>query len=272
MRKYTIWCFLSVLFLVFLSCSSDDGKTCKVTSVKLKTVYYEQMGVLLVDPSFSGKIKFEYNENGEIVKMIGGFVSFYYPTGSGSEEGLLIDDSLVNEVSYRGDVITAQDNYRYNMPGRVIDYKIESGKLIARKVKSYDDNGIEEITDYQYEYGSNQIIEKKDNKVFRTFYFEDDNLIKVEQVTRNYLTGEVMWKTEIVFSDYDSYENLLQGKYFVNGTFFKAFSKNNFRRLQKKHYDYIAGQYVDSGNSSMFSFESGVDQNGLVDLFETTCN
>ncbi|RZK09623.1 MAG: hypothetical protein EOO46_13255 [Flavobacterium sp.] len=243
-----------------------------MNSVKLKTAYYEQLGLLLVNPSFSGKIKFEYNGNGQIIKMIGGFVSFYYPTGSGFEEGLFINDSLVNEVSYSGNVITAQDNYRYDMPGRVIDYKIEYGKLITRKVRGYDDNGTEVITDFQYEYSSNQIIERKDNKIFRTFYFEDDNLVKVEQVTRNYLTGEIMWKTEIVFSDYDSYENLLQGKYFVNGTFFKAFSKNNFRKLQKKHYDYIAGQYVDSGNSTMFSFESVVDQNGLVDLFETACN
>ena len=271
MKKYTIWSLLAVLFFFFLSCSSDDGKTCRVTSVELKTIYYEQMEVLLVDPFFSGKIKFEYNGDGQIVKMIGGPVSVYYPTGSGFEEGLFIDDALVNEVFYQGDVITAQDNYRHNMPGRIIDYKIESGKLIARKVKNYD-NDIEETIDYQYEYGSNQIIEKKENNIFRTFYLEDDNLVKVEQVHRNYLTGEIMWKTEIIFSDYDSYENLLRGKYFVNGAFFKAFSKNNFRRLQKKHYDYIEGQYVESGNFYNFGFNTNVDQNGLVDLFETICN
>jgi len=268
-KKYIVCSFLCVLFFFFLSCSSnnDGEETCRLTSVKAETLYYEQVpAIVLANPNFSGKIQFEYNDNGQIVKMLGGPISYNF----GDDEVFFTDD-LVNEVSYQGNIITAQNKYKYEMPASVIDYKVQSGKLITRTVKSYN-NDIQETVNYQYEYGSNQIIEKKENTIFRIFYFEDDNLVKVEEIHHDYLIGEIVGKTEIILSNYDSHENLLQGKYFVNGAFFNAFSKNNFRNFERKHYTYIGDQYVESGNSYGFNFTTNVGQNGLVDLFETTCN
>lgn len=266
MRKHIIYCLLSVLIFLFLSCSSsDEGGACRLDSVMVKTLYYEQfIGPAIYNPTFSGKIKFEYNDNGQIIKMVGG--PMLVSPDSGSED-FFFTDNIVNEVAYQGNVITAQNNYNLGTSFSTVAYTIELDKLIGRTVKDNDQE-----TYYGYEYIQNQIIERKDDTICRTFYFENENLVKVEQILYDYQTGEIAGKIDIFLSNYDTYENLLQGMYFVNGAFYKAFSKNNFRNLERKHYNYIGGQYVENGNFYNFGFNTSVDQNGLVDLFETSCN
>lgn len=275
MKKNIAYSLLLVLFSFFLSCSlSDDetenGQTCRITSAKIHTFYYEQIvGPLNYNPSFSGKVRFEYNLNGQIIKVLGGPIFEHVP-GSGNNLPILTDD-LINEVSYQGNLITAQNKYDLSETTSTIEYTVELGKLINRKVKSYTYD-YETITNYQYEYTSNQIIEKKDGALYRTFYFTGENLTKVEQILYDNQTGQISGKIDITLSNYDSNENLLQGKYFVNGAFFKAFSKNNFRKFEKIQYNYIDGQFVESGLIYKFWFDVIVDQNGLVDLFERSCN
>lgn len=269
MRKYTIWSFLSFLLLVILSCSSDENgeETCRLTSVMAKTLFYEGVpAAVLANPNFSGKIKFEYNSNGQIIKMIGGPVNVNPGSGNGD---FMFTDNMINAVSYQGSIIKAENRNGMGAYANfnIIEYTVEQGRLIAKKVKD-DDYEI----NYQYEYVHNQIIEKVGDDLYRTFYFDNNNLVKVEQILYDYQTSETVGKIDILLSNYDTHENLLQGKYFVNGAFYKAFSKNNFRNFERKHYNYIGGEYVDSGNFSSFSFNTNVDQNGLVDLFETTCN
>lgn len=273
MKNNTANSLLLVLFSFFISCSSSDDEvenvqSCSITSVNTKTLYYEQIiGSVSYNPNFSGKIKFEYNLNGQIIKMIGGPVS--QNTGIGNENIFFTDD-LVNEVSYQGNTITAQNKYGFGEVNNTISYTVDSGKLTNRKVANFLGSQLS-VQNYQYEYVSNQIIEKKEGALYRTFYFTGENLTKVEQILYANQTGQISGKIDIILSNYDSNENLLQGKYFVNGAFFKAFSKNNFRKFEKTQYNYIDGQFVENGIYK-FWFDTFVDQNGLVDLFERTCN
>lgn len=273
MKKNIVYSIALVLFSFFISCSSSDDEvenvqTCRITSVNTKTLYYEQIiGAVSYNPIFSGKIKFEYNLNGQIIKMIGGPVS--QNTGIGNENIFFTDD-LVNEVSYQGNTITAQNKYGFGEVNNIISYTVDSGKLINRKVANFIGSQLS-IQNYQYEYVSNQIIEKKEGNTYRTFYFTGENLTKVEQILYDYQTGQVIGKIDINISNYDTNENLLQGKYFVNGAFYKAFSKNNFRNFERIKYNYVNDQFVENGIYK-FWFDTIVDQNGLVDLFERTCN
>ena len=157
MKKHIICGLLAVLFFFFLSCSSndDDAKTCRLASVMVKTLYYEQfLGPTIYNPTFSGKIKFEYNDNGQIIKMVGG--PMLASPGSG-DEGFFFTDTMVNEVAYEGNVITAQNNYNSGTSFSTVAYTIELDKLVGRTVKDHD----QEIY-YEYEYVQNQIIERKE--------------------------------------------------------------------------------------------------------------
>lgn len=116
-----------------------------------------------------------------------------------------------------------------------VEYIIEDKKL--QYIKRRD--GVE----YFYTYDNDRIIEKNNNLINRIFYFEDDNLIKVERFSYT-LSYELSGKTVREFIDYDLASNPLYGKFYINGAFFRAFSKNNYLKYSSKYYSLVEGAYV----------------------------
>ena len=49
-------------------------------------------------------------------------------------------------------------------------------------------------------------------------------------------TGQLIGKREIHFEDYDTNPNPLEGKFYIIGAFYRAFSKNNFTKYTIKYY------------------------------------
>jgi hypothetical protein len=119
---------------------------------------------------------------------------------------------------------------------------------------------------HEYQYNGNLITETKNGLVRRLFYLSQGNLVKVELFLRD-ANAEIVKKIEYLFSNYDQQPNLLRGNFFIHGCFFKAFSVNNYRKLEIKYYNYINNAYqLDESQYAIFNY------NLPEDMFVQECN
>ena len=93
-----------------------------------------------------------------------------------------------------------------------------------------------------------------------------NNLASVEKFVYN-SDRTISMKTEIFFSNYDHSLNLLKGKFFINGAFYRAFSENNYNKVVVKNYSMDNNQltlYSILGDSISYQVNSA----NIPDLFE----
>ena len=274
--------YIVVLFLVlFASCSSDDNDNfidnpCKLTKVRAGALYYEYVEVenfISFSTEFN-EINFEYDSNGRINKVTGGPI----PTASGSNLSSWIFVNIpIYNITYQNNTVTLDSNIESVDGDNVNEYVIENEKVISRSVVSKYNFFINLLTNYDYEYFDNYIEEYRNDELFRTLYFENENLVKIEEL--KYFNFEnpsedpntLIGKTEYIFSEFDNTTNLLKGLFYIDGAFYKAFSQNNFQKITQNNYNYIDGEFIiDSGGYRSFNF--GVNEDGSNGMFTQICD
>ena len=264
MRYFIAGIILSCL----ISCTADDNtETCKMTSTKTAALYYDNIYLVAYNPNFSGKIRFEYT-GGKITKILGGpqYSSFGFTD-------YIFLDTIENDVSYANDTIYVENNtYGYYSENPYVEkYVIKNGKLKYRKSYTWMQGSGPWATEATYEYSGDDIFEKVNGVLARTFHTENQNLVHVEQIHYG-LSGEIWGKTTWSFSNHDDNDNLLKGKFFINGAFYTAFSKSNWREIVVQKYTYENGQFTPNENTfhSWYDADAQLELTGF--LFETDCN
>ena len=65
---------------------------------------------------------------------------------------------------------------------------------------------------------------------------------------------------------------MLKNKFFINGAFIKAFSKNNFRNFETKGYVLQNGSYVSDGSYYTKTLAMTYNSENIANVFEKKCN
>lgn len=259
MKLYQKFVVLILIVLFSVSCSNDDS-SCRLVSIQTKTLTYDEIGtVITFNPDFLGKTNLIYNNN-KIVKTKGG----PYTYNDGNAAPIRFSNDIENNIWYEGNRVITEDNFDLDNPKRV-EFTIEAGQLI-RKKENYLNSIPPFVVEYDYIYSANSVEEKRNNLPYRMFYFEDGNLVRVEQLFYN-SNHEIVSRNDLIFSEFDTNENLAKGMYFIKGAFYKAFSNNNHKRVERKRYDYINGAFVQNTMYNSSSWMSSTDG-----IFEQECD
>lgn len=264
MVKITI---VVLLCLNFFSCSdTDDGPYCRVDNFRTLNIFFDEFLPTLYSssPSFDGKIYLEYDASGKINKVVGGLLYLPFP---GSINPFSMSNSVEENVIYDGSKIRVVSHNMYEK-----EFEIQGNQLVSQITTYKQGLNTFLLADYclgtlNYTYQDNVVLEKENNLTRRIFHLENGNLVKVELFLRNN-NFENTGKIEYNFSEYDSNPNLLKGKFFIHGNFFKSFSNNNYKRFSVRRFDYVDGNYVLSQMGEMYS--SSIE-NLPNDMFTENC-
>lgn len=270
MKQIFILSFL-VVFL-FPSCSSNNevpSSTCKLLNVKTITLVYDDIVISNVyNNSFSGKINFEYNNNNQIIKVKGGLINV--PTLNSLQNWVLYNDAEDQIIYLPDNKIRVEHSYNNDTKPYTKEFTIIGGVLTERSVLNTYPILYTTPIQYTYEYSNNIITERKNGDVYRTFHMLNGNLEKVVQLNHD-TNGEIIGKKEYVFLNYDDKENLLKGKYYINGALFKAFSNNNYQRIEINQYSYNNNEYV-LNTFWQGNFTLTYNSNNIAEIFEQSCD
>lgn len=264
---------LAFIITILFSCSGNDDrnetiKSCKLLNVKIVALTYDDFvfSTTTFDPNFTGKINFEYDNQNRISKVKGSFVNI--PSGNDLKNWVMSNEAE-DLVTYQNNVIKVQYAYNFTSP-YTKEFVIDGDKLISRKVTNLYPLKSDPVV-YTYEYNGNDINEIVNGKVYRKFTLSNGNLVKVEQIKYSFPNNEVIGKREYKFYNYDSTENLLKGKFFISGALFKAFSKNNYSKIDIDDFVISNNDFV-LADSSTFDFVPSIDSDNISTIFERECN
>lgn len=263
---------IGLLSMLFFACGGDNDSVpvdkCRVTSASTSTLVFDDITINGYNEHFPEKLYFEYDASNRIIKTRGGLRATY---GLGSLAPMWTLFGDVNDtIMYDNGTIRVK--YSNGSETRPYDkeFVLSGNELLSRKVTLFDSTTHSITSTYTYEYTGSGVVEKKDNFVYRTFTIENGNLIKVELFDYDPANGSG-YKEEYFFDDYDTSDNLLKGKFYINGAFFKAFSNNNYRSYRYNNYIIENGVY-----RLRQSFEQGINfTNGpenFPNLFTRTCD
>lgn len=263
---------LIIMAVIATACSGDTEKNteteCRLTGAKITGFYYDDITIPndAYNANFSGKISFEYDNQNRISKVKGGLLAV--PDANNLNKWVLSND-IEDVVTYENNTIKV--DYSANSEARPYQkqFTLSNGILISRKVTKIYPQKLDPIV-FTYEYNGDEIKEKIDGKVYRTFTLSAGNLIKIEQIRYDFFSNAITGKREYSFLNYDTSENLLKGKFYINGAFFQAFSKNNYTTLKIKEYTFINNEYTLADESGT-SFELTYDADHIASLFEREC-
>lgn len=271
---------------ILLSCSSNDDMTevnqCKMTTYETAQLYFEYMerqnigmvSSFYFNSNFQG-IHLEYDTQNRIKKVTGGPVRI--PQGPNlSVWGF---DNIEYIIAYSGNSINITSPIESFYGDVNNDYTVNNDIIVNRSI--IIPNGlIYEKIDFLYEYEENIVLEYKNGDLFRTFYLENNNLVKVEELVYYNINNpleesDILYaKHEIIFSEFDDLPNLLQGLFYIDGAFFKAFSKNNYHKVSHDYYlfDQDTQQFIpQSVDMNWRSYNFEVNEDGSSGLFKTDC-
>ncbi|TCN55583.1 hypothetical protein D0809_16380 [Flavobacterium circumlabens] len=263
---------LLIIALISVACSKDsednNEKECSLVSAKITGFYYDDITISndASNSNFSGKISFEYDIQNRINKVKGGLQ--HVPDGNNLNKWGLSND-VEDVVTYDNNTIKVDYSANSESKPYKKEFTLNNGILISRKVTKIYPLQLDPVI-YTYEYNGDEIKEKINGKVYRTFTLSADNLIKIEQIKYGFPNNEIVGKREYLFLNYDSSQNLLKGKFYINGAFFKAFSKNNYTQLKIREYSFKDNTYTLEDESGT-SFELTYDADNIASLFERDC-
>lgn len=241
MKKLIVLLSISLLMC---SCEKDDSssehklKNCSVEYLFFyDNIYLSDFYSVGFPPSDEFACRCSYTYAGsKVVKSVGGFV--VVPSGGGFGNYMFSTDAY-DSISHDGNTISVYAKYKaentiqeFNYNPIVFSFNSEDKlQQITIRNANYPDG-----YNLNYTYSDNRITETYDNgDVYRTFYFENGNLVKVVREQTNE-QGVVVWKKEILFNDFDSNPNPFKGLCYVRGAFFRSFSNNNYQGYTVKIY------------------------------------
>jgi hypothetical protein len=189
-----------------------------------------------IDPLDSLGDLCSYSYSGErLASTTGGFIPLQ-PGSSYSD--FVFTRNAYDSLFYSNSKIYVYEKYKagyniYNIHNQLVFSLNEQNHLVKINIK---DILFPDGYDYNYNYSDNQITEThQNNEINRIFYFENNNLVKVTEDSKDN-QGLVRWKKEILFQEYDNKPNPFKNMYFVKGAFFRAFSENNYQRYTVSEY------------------------------------
>lgn len=236
---------------------------CTLASFSTSSVFFEELKStsLSFNPNFDNRIYLHYS-NGRLSQIQGGIMRPL--PGSGGNN--YWTNNLLTNVVYSSDTIAV------NYSGFYLKKFVLVGNRIKKQITSYNPGvNYSDFVNYspglhEYQYNGNLISETKNGLVRRLFYLSQGNLVKVELFFRD-ANAEIVKKIEYLFSNYDQQPNLLRGKFFIHGCFFKAFSVNNYKKIEINHYNYVDNAYqLDQSQYALFNY------NLPEDMFVQQCN
>lgn len=267
--------FLVLLFFGHVACSSDDSENvkCSLEEVSSFAMYYEyypfQIFSSILNPDFD-KIRLYYDSSGKLEQVSGGPVPV--STGANSIEWTHSYDITYN-FQYDGNTVYIDQSHASIDDFSRSEYVIVDNKIISRIVEPVFDYTIPTgPREYHYVYNGDIVEEYHESFLWRAFHLENDNLVKIE--TFFYGIAEphnLVGKNEIIFSEFDDTPNLLKNFYFMDGAFYKAFSKNNYFKIEHKSYTFNGDDFVLLNNHESFTFSVGYHDDGLSRLFVQNC-
>jgi len=184
------------------------------------------------------KIQFTY-DNQRLTRVSGSFVNIpqgtvlYNPQFSADTYDSIVH--LENQVRVYTKPPTAF--YSNDDPENPIKYVFDDDQNLTSITLR---NGVQLV----YEKTDNLIVESiEPGEVRRKFHMENNNLARVESENIN-LSGELVGRKEIVFSNYDSNPNPFKGMYYITGAFYRSFSNNNYSKMTITEYTKIDGEFI----------------------------
>jgi hypothetical protein len=272
--------YLLIIFS-FFSCSNSENpiptSTCKLERIEAGALFYEYIDfddAIGFATTFEG-VLLNYDNSGRISTINGG------PTlvASGSNQDSWLFTNIPSyTVFYEDNTVSINHNVTFFDSETLNTYSINNDKIISRNVVSTLNYFNYELAEYTYQYFDDYIEESRNNELFRTLFFENNNLVKIEQLRYGNIEdplGEpntLVGKTDYIFSDYDTNENLMKGLFFLDGAFYKAFSNNNYQKISRYNYNYSDGEFTPSGNESFRSFNYGTNEDGTNGMFQQNCD
>jgi hypothetical protein len=211
-----------ILFIILIAsvfgCSNDDSNTTNSNDL-IQNYYYNYMlypGRILQNNSSDNKVKFEYDSNNSIKKRIGGMTPLDQSTGY----DYTFVETIFDQLTYLPNQIFIEKKTTSNIV-TVLKFErklfLDSQNRILKKAV-YRENAFPERDTTYYTYNSNGILKESSKTINNEF----ENYI--------YYLNEI-------FSEYDNAENPLKNLLIFEETFYRALSKNNFKRYDKREYN-----------------------------------
>lgn len=255
-----------LIYILLVSCSSDNSLSpiCKLLSVKVKVLFHEDLSITSAyNPNFSGKLNFEYDNQNKLTMVKGGVL---VPPPGQFLTNWYYDDSVVDLVTYSSDTIKVHYNSTNLASTNKKAFKLDnSGRLLYKKETKGNI-----INEYNYAYNGNTILETRNGYEYRTYTMSNGNLVSIEQFYRSGIGNAITGKKQFLFLNYDATENLLKGKYYIDGAFFNGFSNNNYQRFEMNQYSYNNGTYTQTSNYYA-TFPLTYSSDNVADVFEKSC-
>jgi hypothetical protein len=234
-----------IIIIMLFSCKKDEipVTTPKLKNCRVEYLYFrddilmrydQSICIFPMDSSFTGCTYFYTGD--KLTRVEGGFVAV--PSGSNFSNQCFSKDAY-DSICYNNNAVyvykkirsggeTWNDNYNSGI------YYFDSHQRLVKAITkdAFHPDG----TDLNYTYSANLITETDNLGITRRqFYFENNNLVKVLYVKKDN-QGEVFWKLEILFQEFDNKHNPFKNMYFLRGAFFRAFSENNYKSYTINEY------------------------------------
>lgn len=267
-----------VLLLLFCSCSENDNPIiedptttgiCFTESIKTSALFFDDIKTGGFNPNHPDSLHFSYDDEHRIIKNSGGLT---YGSNGNFEVAWKMLDEIEDHFSYNQDTVYAIYSANRTIKPYEKKFVIRAGRLIYSKATYFDivTPALNRTIENTYEYVDNQIFEKRNGLLYRTFTMENGNLAKVEWLTRHYATGEILYRELYTFTNYDDSSNLIKGKFFVNGCFLRAFSNNNYKR--RDYTKFVVNNGVEElYDNAWNTIEFGQDANRIATIFKQIC-
>jgi YD repeat-containing protein len=234
--KNKLLLLLTVVFLT-VACKKDETtvlprlKNCETRYLNFQNdPRYFNRSDISFDISLDGSpgIQFTY-KNGRVIKSTGGIIMM----GFGQ---LWVTTSVYDSLVYSGNKVLVYSKpfspylvTQTEDPDKPTIYEYDKNNRLTAIIRR-DQSAV------NYSYQDDMITEVSTvNGNVRNFYFENGNLIKITAKTVS--SGHSYYHLkEIFLQDYDDNPNPLKGLFHLPGTFFRAFSDNNYSKISIKDY------------------------------------
>lgn len=192
------------------------------------------------------------------IKVVGGVMN----ASSGENLINLLFSEEVNDLMVHiGNVVNVYTDPKFScyvndIPDNPVSYALSSDKKLL-SVTRRDGHVF-----YYQNSGGLITITNSDGDIIQRMHFDSDNLILIEGEAFDPRNGQLIGKREIFFEDYDTNSNPLEGKFYIIGAFYRAFSKNNFTKYTIKSYLSLDGVTLELFASQTYSIPLIYDKFG----------
>ncbi len=231
-----------ILFIILIAsvfgCNNDNGSNgSNITKYFFGYMMYPEG--MAQNLSTDNLVDLEYDSNNRIVKRIGGYREMDFGTGYTHS----YDESIFDQLTYSSNEILIEKKTNSTL-FEVAKFErkliLDNQNRIVKKI-NYHELGFPAKDTTYYTYDSNgRLIETK-KSIFHEvetaiFYYNQANNLDSIVTKKNHYDNP-MYKIVEHFSNYDTASNPLKKLLIFEETFYRALSKNNFKRYDKREYN-----------------------------------